>query len=459
MDTDLDLTNRRERMAYTRVRTVWRFLSFHCDGNPPQESNADFLKLSCDKKENGCMIRPIGMITRRLFLRSVALLAGGLWAGGVRAAPIRVCSSCGHEALHDGPTCLHCGASLPPIREEPIPERPVASEPSTGSPPASPPALLPHGIEAQEFRWAQQLFEVGEFWGAMLAARNAAALAALQGESGAATRAAAAAMIVDARRRLFVVRRSCPVCDGSGHKKIQIVTLKGDVVEQNLPMQPCGSCGGTGLWNGRPLLDELARVEATALRAFGVEQMRRGREEVRGVWLPRGVSDRLSVRSIAAMRTAVGAPCAACKGFGAVGCTACRGAGRIRCTNSRCVHGTQICPDCGGKGRQTTTHQSGTLTKRCATCGGTGKISCPVCGGKGELVCGRCEGRGEALCTTCEGRGEAALCTRCQGQGFVTCTRCQGTGKVRDQLCATCKGEGVILCANCQGSGRLARGR
>ena len=404
----------------------------------------------------------MNMRQRRIITEVLVLAAGFLLAVRLWAASLRVCGSCGHEALHDGPTCLHCGATLPPVDGGPkedtpppdAPSRPPAVEPSAPSAPA-----LPVGVEADELRWARQMFDAGELWGATLAARNAAALAALRGEAGAPVRAEAAGLLAECRRRLFVVRRSCPVCDGTGRRHIQIVTLKGAVIDQELPALPCLSCKGASFWNARPLLDELSRAEAAARRLFAVEQLRRGREDYRGIWLPRGVADGLDVRTIAILRTAAGTPCVSCLGFGAIGCEACAGAGRTRCTNDRCVQGTEICPDCGGTGRSRTTSGSGGIQKRCDTCGGTGKRQCATCAGKGDLVCARCEGRGERLCPTCRGTGDAPVCDRCEGQGFLPCSRCAGHGEVRGQPCTACAGQGVLLCPNCQGSGRIVRRR
>ncbi len=402
------------------------------------------------------------MIKRRLFLKTLMLAAGWPLAARLDDAPIRVCAVCGHEALHDGPTCLHCGAPLPPLPAAPPTEAPPAdsARPSaTSHPSTTAPNILPNGASAEELQWTRQLFNAGELWGAVLVARNVSALAALQGEEGAKTRAAAVVMQVECRRRLFVVRRPCPVCDGTGRRRIQIVSLKGSVIEQELPSLFCESCKGTGTWNARPLLDELSRAEAAARRAFVVEQLRRGREENRGIWLPRGAADQLNVRSIAAMRVAAGTPCATCLGFGAIGCMQCSGAGRIRCTNKNCVQGTEICPVCNGTGRSRTATDSGAIQKRCEACNGLGKRECPVCHGKGELVCDRCDGRGESLCAACRGAGEAPLCDRCEGQGFLVCTRCAGKGEVRGQSCIACGGQGVVLCPNCQGAGRVTRRR
>jgi len=395
---------------------------------------------------------------RRRFLRLLALAAGGWVVGPLRAAPIRVCAACGHEALGDETVCRHCGAALPPLPAEPPPEAP-APAPVAPPPAADPSALLKPGTADEEVRWAQQLADAGEGWGALLAARNAMALAALLNADGAKAMAAAAALAHDVRQRLFVVRRVCPVCDGSGKKKVQIVTLKGEVVEQELPALVCESCRGTGAWRARPLADEIARDEAGARRAYGVEQLRRGRVENLGIWLPRGVAEALDVRGLARMRRAFGLPCAACNGFGAIGCANCQGAGRIRCTNRNCVHGIEICPDCKGSGRASSaaSGSGGAVLTRCPTCRGAGKRECPVCGGKGELPCGRCDGKGETLCAACRGAGESPECARCGGQGFSLCARCGGVGRQRDVPCAACAGQGVILCPNCQGFGRARR--
>lgn len=407
-----------------------------------------------DKSGGLAVMRP--MMRQRIFLWMLALAVGGALLPLGWAASLRICAACGHEALHEGPVCTHCGAALPPLPEA-VPPEPAGEPPAPGPDraPADPAPVLPPGAAAAEVRWAQRLFDAGELWGAHLAARNAAAMAALQDADGADTLAAASALRNESRRRLFVVRRVCPVCEGAGTQSINVVTLRGEVIEQELRAQPCAACGGVGAWNARPVLAELSREEAVARRAFSVEQLRRGRRESQGIWLPRDLADGLEVRSTAAVRKAHGVDCTACLGFGALGCTQCAGAGKIRCTNRDCLHGTEICPDCRGAGRSRT----GAVTRLCDTCQGSGKRECPTCEGKGFLVCARCEGRGESLCATCRGTGASAECVRCGGQGFSACTRCSGTGEQRGQPCASCGGAGHILCTNCQGFGRLLRRR
>lgn len=402
------------------------------------------------------------MMDRRRFLWLAAAGAGGWLARGVGAAPARICAVCGHEALHDGPLCLHCGAALPPL-----PETDAPAPKETPTPPAPPETdpMAANGVIAAEalandLRWARQLAERGVPWGALFAARNTAAMAALRGEAGAKELAAASALALELRRAMFVVQRPCSVCEGTGRRRIYIVTLKGEVKTQELPSLACESCGGSGRWRARPLLDELSRDEAAAKRAYAVEQLRRGRVESSGIWLPRGVAEKLDVRATAALRKAFGVPCAACLGFGALGCSKCEGAGRIRCANRNCLHGVELCPDCGGTGRSRAAASGMTATiRRCETCGGAGKIQCRTCGGKGHLECDRCEGRGETLCAACRGAGEAPECNRCGGAGFIGCARCAGTGQNRGQPCPACGGQGVLLCTQCQGFGRVARRR
>lgn len=392
---------------------------------------------------------------RRHFLRLLALAVCGGAIAAAGAGPIRVCGACGHEALADETVCSHCGAPLPPPPAE-TPTEPVGPAPTEATPPLPKLSdLVKAGVAAEEVRWAQRLAEQGEAWGAILAARNAMALAALEGDAGAQPMADAAGLIQEVRQRMFVTRRVCAVCEGAGKKKIQIVTLKGEVIEQEMPAMPCESCGGSGVWRARPLSDELTRDLGAARRAFGVEQLRRARVESQGLWLPRGVTEALDVRGLARVRRAAGLPCAACNGFGAIGCAACQGAGRVRCTNRNCFHGTEICPDCRGTGRAG--GSSGISLTRCATCRGAGKRECQVCDGRGELPCNRCEGKGETLCAACRGVGEAPECARCGGQGFQVCARCGGAGAQRGAVCATCAGQGVLLCPTCQGFGRATR--
>jgi hypothetical protein len=310
---------------------------------------------------------------------------------------------------------------------------------------------------ADQAAMARRLRDEGVLWGALLFGRNAAALAALLGRDGARESVDLVRMAHDSRARLLRGDQVCPVCEGSGARKTQSTSLKGELIEQTVVGARCELCGGRGRIPARTPDTVLAREEAEALRNYAAEQRQRGMAEARGIWLPAGLYETLTVRDRAALRKAFGVSCSSCRGFGSTSCTACNGAQVLKCPNAACVSGVEICQDCDGRGRSSTTRGSTSVQDRCQSCRGTGRRICLECGGKGVVVCDKCQGQGEIPCRTCNGTGDAPACAKCKGDGTIECTRCAGTGKIRGEPCATCAGEGLTLCKACDGSGRVAR--
>ncbi len=373
------------------------------------------------------------------------------------AAAVRVCAACGHEALGTETQCSHCKAVLPPPPgAEPPPPGPAETvndkEPSV---PAS--TQVPEAVLADQIDTAKRLAGQGSFWGAILFARNAAAMAALKGRDGAAAGAALDTLIRECRKRLTALDQPCHVCKGTGARQMKSLSLKGDVIEQTVIGGKCTVCSGTGRVPARAQDDQLAREEARALQQFAAEQKQRGLEESRGLWLPAGLYASLSPREQSTARKAAGTPCSQCWGFGAIACEDCNGAGVMPCTNTECASGIEICPECDGKGRTTGTRGATSVQSRCAACNSTGKRTCSVCKGRGFLECEACKGHGEQVCKTCKGTGDAPACTKCHGDGIVECTRCAGSGKAKGMPCEACRGVGHSLCKSCNGAGRVAR--
>ncbi len=381
----------------------------------------------------------------------VAVSTSVVWAA------LRICPSCGHEATGSEERCTHCNALLPAVLVPPRPE-PTEPRPATNALPSerTQPALSDE-VVAEQVTTARRFTEQGALWGAILFARNAAALLAIQGPQTAEQRLALATLIRGARRQLARTEQPCPVCRGTGAQRMKALTLKGDVVDQVVVGGKCPYCRGTGRVPARTPDDQLANEEAQALQTFAAEQQKRGLEEIRGLWLPPGLWESLTPKQQAAARKAAGVPCVRCYGIGTQSCTACGGAGILPCTNPNCAGGIEICPDCNGRGRTSGSRGATAMQIRCETCNGTGKRTCSTCNGKGCIECTNCQGRGENICTACRGTGEGSVCSKCQGDGTIPCPRCNGTGQYRGAPCAACNGHGSSLCKACNGAGRISR--
>jgi hypothetical protein len=409
----------------------------------------------------------------RILILSVAAAAGIAWAA------LRICGSCGHEAEGDETTCLHCGAALPApasasgVDEPPVPDPEPAGDPAPGP---GEPAVLPEGLLENQVEAARALADRGVWWGAMLYARNASAMAGLAGVPGATIQHEMERLQETARRAMADVTVPCASCEGTGRQRKLSIMLSGDVVEQAVEGAVCSVCQGTTTQTVRASQDRLQRDASDAQRHYDLAQRRRGLVAWQGVYLPEQFADRLEPRQVVALRKGFGVECEGCNGFRRVSCTTCKGAGHSPCTGG-CVQGRMVCATCGGRGRTTETrtdrstdNRSGTSRRtgrtttrntaqvRCASCNGIGIRDCEVCGGTALIRCRTCAGEKDTLCRVCQGSGTPAVCTRCRGDGIQSCTRCQGTGKGRrDEPCEYCNGRGEILCATCEGAGRGRR--
>ena len=129
-------------------------------------------------------------------------------------------------------------------------------------------------------------------------------------------------------------------------------------------------------------------------------------------------------------------------------CPNCSGSGII---NSNCS-------GCGGCGYRMH-YLSGTKSKSCSTCYGTGVIRCQQCDGNGR--CQYCDGRGSFQCSVCHGYGLIVLdanntdswfkCNNCNGTGYEKCSICGATGK------SNCCDGGMATCPTCWGTGRYGQ--
>jgi len=394
--------------------------------------------------------------------RAIVIAALAPW---LACAAITICPRCGYEADSGAVKCLHCGADLTP-----------AATPTPAPTPSTPPGdvragefALPADVLEDQIAQARKFHGEKIWWGTIFFGRNALALLALGGRDEAIRSAEVSRWVDEVVHQVGGVPRRCEACSGTGHRRLRIVTLEGQVVDQEISAQPCPACGGEGARMGRVDSTEFLRQKAEAERVFVREQQRRGLENVQGIWLPYGAGASLSLRQQAAIKKATGGVCEACGGMGRFGCDACGGTGRLACSNGECVQGVEICPDCGGKGRKVGPASSGTSSSTtgtsasqqvfCETCKGAGKRTCTICSGRGVLECATCKGRGERLCAACKGTGRAPMCTKCTGEGLIPCSRCAGTGEYRDAPCPYCKGNKTTLCPTCGGTGAAQRRR
>lgn len=423
---------------------------------------------------------------------AVGLVAAVLFAWPAVQAALRLCPDCGYEVPDNAAVCGHCNRAMPPAPSVPAepPADPVPGPGATAAAPASAPAgaKISDALLDAQVKAARELEAAGNLPLAMLYARNAQALLALAGGAARADdRAKMSTIVLEGRQRIVHRLRECPVCGGSGLRKMRTLAMNGQLVEQNIAGAPCTACKGQGKIPGLALESETAGPQAEAVRQFRLRQQKDGLEESGGIWLPAGLAELMNDRQKAASRRAFGVACAACDGLGREACETCSGKGMVKCANKDCKQGITTCPDCKGTGKSRTTatdnlsssqnqrnnqynrnsqyNRNGTTTRHigvtsvrmCPTCNGAGKGICKDCNGLGFEVCGTCEGRGEKVCRSCKGTGESPICTKCQGEGLSACTRCSGTGKGRTGECTYCRGQGVVLCKTCQGSGRISR--
>lgn len=379
------------------------------------------------------------------------------------AGALRICPDCGHEAAGSEPVCGNCGAALPAAE----PAEAAQPAPQPEAPPAGPDLASVRSVLKEQVRTARALEERKAGWGAMLFARNAAALAGLAGADGVNIQREMETLQLRARDAITLRSAPCPACNGTGQLRKLSVTLSGEPLEQVVAGGSCPLCRGRGTRPGKAPADLLRREESDARRTYEFEQRQRGLEAWMGIFVPPGLIKELSPRELSALRKGFGVWCAECRGFRKISCEACEGTGAVACTGNGCVQGRAVCEACGGRGRvsgggtsgsSSRTSSSGALSTRCEACGGLGLGPCTTCKGRGYLICSQCKGEGDTLCRACGGSGMPAVCSKCKGDGVTPCARCRGSGRDRrGGECEACGGHGEILCKTCEGSGRAGK--
>ena len=391
----------------------------------------------------------------------IALFSAGLTLAAWGA--LRICSSCGREARGDETRCENCGAELPPA-EAVEPAGPEVPTVTTNAPPV---VEVSEARVAGQARAARTMAEKNAWWGVLLYARNASALAGLRGPGGVAIQQEMSDLQARAHGHLGNEPVECPVCEGKGQRKKVSVSLRGEAIEQVVAGASCPACHGHRTLPGRAPADRLRREESDARQVYELEQKKLGLIAWRGIFVPAGLPETLEPRQIVALYQGFGARCPTCEGFRKTACDGCKGTGILTCPEG-CIQGQLICPDCGGRGKKsagggsrsgsTLGSSSSSLGNHCETCKGVGISTCKTCEGRGWVKCDACRGAGESLCKTCKGAGVPAVCSKCKGDGISECTRCKGSGKDRrGETCDACDGRGHLLCKGCDGSGRSVK--
>lgn len=336
---------------------------------------------------------------------------------------MRLCPKCGYENTDGAALCSHCNASLPSVDAP-------KTEPSKES--GGKLQMVDIKTIEAETKLAEECMGKGDLDLAGLVLRNASALNVLTEQANLDARSQ---YIANLQKRLETLqasaRRTCVACGGTGKRAGGSAGAAG-------ASAPCVRCSGMGQMKGAGKPSERKSRIAKAIEAFKDLEQGRSYLSEGNVWVPRDVSERLTIPQRALLRRAAPVPCSNCLGLGVLDCTICRGLGESKCTVTGCVGGKVVVEEYDSLTR-------GKLKK---------VFECRTCGGKGSILCAECHGSGAATCAACSGSGQRATCPDCDGQGYGNCKRCKGTGSVTGGKCPDCRGETVSLCATCRGDGR-----
>jgi len=299
-------------------------------------------------------------------------------------------------------------------------------------------------VVAVDMRAAQQALAGEQVDLARLFAQNAVALNLLAGADPGELRAKAILKFLDqcAQAEGFV-RRTCPVCNGTGKGVMIAQSLSGASLEVKSAGSACERCGSTGVIRGAETMDERKFRRGRAEAKYRTLQQSSGRVLIGLVWVPAEAAEGLGLPETSALKRAIPLPCQRCAGLGREDCAACRGRGKVTCRAKGCERGLVERESLAGAiGGARSLGRAG-LTVKCETCGGSGLEPCEKCTGAGSFVC-----------KACNGGGCGETCGKCSGTGIATCRRCAGTRVYRGEPCSACRGAGAMECASCGGSGR-----
>lgn len=380
----------------------------------------------------------------RKFIVFFAVLTTLLAAGSLLAALFQ-CPKCGYEQKEGQVTCEHCGGPLPATTAVPV------------RAPEAKPTVTAAIMDAEISRVRQaQINERPAI--VIVRARNSLALLKLAPDSVRAQAAELLSAIGDAEKKIRNGEQACFACRGSGQRITIFSSFRGQTSTQKgattVAGAGCPVCDGSGKLPTHASENTIVSEMAKAKQVFEREQVARGWEDAGGIWVPKGVAEKLTIRERAALKSTTGDVCTACYGFGFFGCVTCNGESKIKCTNTKCVQGKEPCPACKGTRKVTATSNGHSSDRSCTACGQLGVTTCTICGGRGYLDCTKCQARGEVRCTTCKGTGENATCIKCDGSGLAPCRSCKGTGELRGGTpCPDCHGEKSAFCTSCNGTG------
>lgn len=353
------------------------------------------------------------------------------------ASGLTICSRCGYEAEGGTTVCSHCGGDLPSAL-------PPAVAETTGAVPAT--ALAP-GLAEAAFETAKSDVLHGR---KLAAARPELALASFANALALMRLAPpdqvsqAGRGILDAMQRcragLGVTESACLDCEGTGRKRIRVVSLTpGEESFADASTAACESCRGSGRQRSAGRGADAMRLRLMqGRRDYDLLAAADGRVQMGFAWVPADWPGKLDIRQIAAVRHAAAGTCDGCMGLSVTDCRACGGSGRSRCT--ACRDGWIERRSINDLTPQTALRQR----ERCTACNGSGRVACSACRGTAVVACSQCRGLGtRPLCTACGGEG-TALCRACRG-GTERRTPCASCGGARIELCGTCRGDGYRL--------------
>ena len=371
------------------------------------------------------------------------------------ASAITICGSCGYEGEDGARFCSHCGGRLKSEdggrktegggRESEVGGR----ESEDGSletegggqnagGPISAEAVADDMRTARLHLKAERVELARMFW------RNALALNLLAGEDPGQVRLKAILEFLGQCDRLSgLVRRQCPVCDGSGKAVMTAQSLDGSTSDLQVTGRECQRCGGAGVVRGKETVDERKYRQGQAGDKYRMIQQSLGRQPVGAVWVPAESVEKFGIVESVMLKRAIPPVCSRCSGLGREDCSDCRGSGKVTCGGEGCEQGWVERESLGG--RIGGLHSDGKTIH---------KVRCEVCNGSGFERCKDCSGAGSFLCKTCSGDGFAKLCSKCGGVGLSTCRRCAGSGVYRGEACSYCGAEGRSECTSCGGTGR-----
>ncbi len=359
---------------------------------------------------------------------------------------LNICPKCGYENASGVTKCTHCAAqyALSPDKEK-IPEKTVNNAPEMVKSSDKDAYPMPALEVENEIKRASDAFKREKPMLACLYVLNALAMVELvdPAERDPKWGEPLVKNLALIEKRIHEAREVCPICKGSGRKKIESIGIGGTRTTRESSVSKCERCGGKGRVNRMQSLNKIKILMGQSQTEYERLQRATGRVEEGKGWIPAAVAAKLTLRQRVGVRRMMAPPCTECLGIGRSSCAACDGASVETC-RARCDNGLVEPSETEAK-----TRRLGESDDR--------RVRCKACNGMGEVACSKCRSMGGELCDECEGSGKADRCSRCGGTGIADCRKCRGSGIYKDEECAACEGVGEIFCTGCRGCGKRVR--